>query len=201
MANTSCALSTINILCWMIEMQVVDTNIPEVKIISLDIYKDSRGMFVESWRDSWASEIGLKDRLVQDNFSRSVSNTLRGLHYQVEKPQAKLVRVTSGSVFDVAVDLRRSSSTFGHWVGEELSAENGKMLFIPKGFAHGFLVLSDIVEYTYKCSDYYYPDGERTLIWNDKDVGIRWPIPNESDLVISNKDLAGKPLVDCQAFE
>ncbi|MCG8670463.1 MAG: dTDP-4-dehydrorhamnose 3,5-epimerase [Pseudomonadales bacterium] len=182
-------------------MKVVDTNIPEVKIISLDIYKDPRGMFVESWRDTWAKEIGLEARLVQDNFSRSVANTLRGLHYQVEQPQAKLVRVTTGSVFDVAVDLRRSSPTFGSWVGVELSAENGKMLYIPKGFAHGFLVLSEIVEYTYKCSDYYYPQGERTLMWDDKDVGIDWPIPNRENLVISEKDLAGVSLVNCECFE
>lgn len=181
-------------------MDVITTLIPDVKIIQLKIFKDDRGFFMESWRDSWSSSIGLEKRLVQDNFSRSIKNTLRGLHYQIEKPQAKLVRVTTGRVFDVAVDLRKSSPTFGQWVGVELSAENGKMLYIPEGFAHGFYVYSDLAEYTYKCTDYYYPQGERTLKWNDPEVGIDWPVLSTGQLIISSKDQEGLPLAQCDTF-
>lgn len=181
-------------------MDVVATEIPDVKIVQLDVYRDERGFFMESWRDSWADALGLQQRFVQDNFSRSVQHTLRGLHYQVEKPQAKLVRVTTGRVFDVAVDLRRASPTFGKWVGAELSAENGRMLFIPVGFAHGFYVLSKLAEYSYKCTDYYYPSGDRTLKWDDKTINISWPIERYDKLVVSDKDSAGLPLGDCTVF-
>lgn len=181
-------------------MEVIATEIPDVKILQLAIHQDSRGFFMESWRDSWAEDIGLNQRFVQDNFSRSIQHTLRGLHYQIEQPQAKLVRISAGEVFDVAVDLRRSSPTFGRWVGVKLSADNGKVLFIPEGFAHGFYVLSEMAEYTYKCTNYYFAPGERTLKWDDPDLGIHWPVAPQAQVIVSQKDQQGVPLSRCEAF-
>ena len=157
-------------------MKVAATAIPDVLLLEPTIYEDERGFFFESFNQKrFADAAGLNIRFVQDNHSRSVKRVLRGLHYQIRRPQGKLLRVTAGEVFDVAVDLRRSSPTFGKFAGIVLSAENKKQLWIPEGFAHGYLVLSDAAEVLYKTTDYYSPEDERCLIWNDPDVGIDWP--------------------------
>ena len=153
-------------------MIATDTSIPEVKVFSPDIHSDERGFFLESYRASWLPGFDF----VQDNHSKSVKGTLRGLHYQIKRPQGKLVRVTAGSVFDVAVDLRRSSPFFGKHVSRELSAENKEIFWIPPGFAHGFIVTSTTAEFTYKCTNYYEPADERSLRWNDPELAIKWPI-------------------------
>ena len=156
---------------------------------------------METFRDNWFREHVADVTFVQDNHSKSAQGVLRGLHYQIKQPQGKLVCVTVGEVFDVAVDLRRSSPTFGQWVGELLTAENGRQLWVPAGFAHGFYVLSDSAEFTYKCTDYYAPEHERSLIWNDADVGIDWPLVDGVGVNLSDKDLAGKPFTSCETFE
>lgn len=181
-------------------MKIVQTNIPEVKLIIPDVYGDQRGFFFESWRDSWSDKIGIDRSFVQDNHSCSHLGTLRGLHYQVERPQGKLVRVTKGKVFDVAVDLRASSGTFGLWVGVELSEENKQIMWIPPGFAHGFYVMSDHAEFVYKCTDYYYKSGERTLKWNDPAVGVKWPIIEGASILLSEKDECGLNLEECELY-
>ncbi len=152
-------------------MIATDTTIPEVKVFSPEIHSDKRGFFMESYRASWLPGFDF----VQDNHSKSVKGTLRGLHYQIKRPQGKLVRVTAGSVFDVAVDLRRSSPFFGKYVSRELSAENKEIFWIPPGFAHGFIVTSTTAEFTYKCTNYYDPADERSLRWNDPELAIKWP--------------------------
>ena len=177
------------------------TNIPEVKLITPKRFGDDRGFFMETFRDNWFREHVADVTFVQDNHSKSAQGVLRGLHYQIKQPQGKLVCVTVGEVFDVAVDLRRSSPTFGQWVGELLTAENGRQLWVPAGFAHGFYVLSDSAEFTYKCTDYYAPEHERSLIWNDADVGIDWPLVDDVGVNLSDKDLAGKPFTSCETFE
>lgn len=174
-------------------MRVLETRIPDVKIIEPKVFGDDRGFFMETWNLKVFKEAGITNQFVQDNHSRSVKNTLRGLHYQVKQPQGKLVRVTNGEVFDVAVDLRNNSPTFGEWVGEYLSNDNKRMLWVPPGFAHGFLVVSDIADFQYKCTDFYAPEHERTLIWDDKDIDINWPTV-AGELNLSSKDKAGKPL-------
>jgi dTDP-4-dehydrorhamnose 3,5-epimerase len=180
-------------------MKVVATAIPDVVILEPRVFEDERGLFLESWnaRDLRAA-LGRDVSFVQDNHSGSRRGVLRGLHYQIVQPQAKLVRVARGRVFDVAVDLRRSSATFGRWVGAELSADNRRQVFVPTGFAHGFLVVSDEADVLYKTTDYYAPQHERCLIWNDPDVGIAWPLAGEP--VLAAKDRAGLRLREAETF-
>lgn len=181
-------------------MNVVRTAIPGVLVFEPVVHGDDRGFFFESYREeAFRRATGCVRPFVQDNHSRSVRNVLRGLHYQVRQPQGKLVRVVSGEVFDVVVDLRRNSPTFGRWVGTTLSAQNKRQLWVPEGFAHGFLVTSDAAETIYKTTDYYAPQHERSLLWNDPDVGIAWPL--EAPPTLSAKDLAGKRLADCEVFD
>ena len=180
-------------------MRVIDTKIPDVKLLEPQVFGDERGFFMETFRDEWFKENVANRTFVQENHSKSVKGVLRGLHYQTENTQGKLVRVVSGAVFDVAVDLRESSSTFGQWVGEILSAENKRQLWVPEGFAHGFYVLTDEAEFTYKCTDYYNPKAEHSLIWNDETVGIEWPLEGEPSL--SAKDLVGKVLTEAIKFK
>jgi dTDP-4-dehydrorhamnose 3,5-epimerase len=174
------------------KLQVTPTAIPEVLIIEPKVFGDNRGWFTESFNASdFANASGLNIQFVQDNHSFSRQWTLRGMHYQLKHTQGKLVRVTSGSVFDVAVDIRKDSSTFGKWVGVELSAENHKQLWVPPGFAHGFLVLSETAEFLYKTTDYYDPSSEACLSWCDSTVGIEWPIPLGKQALLNAKDAAG----------
>ena len=180
-------------------MRVIDTKIPDVKLLEPQVFGDERGFFMETFRDEWFKENVANRTFVQENHSKSVKGVLRGLHYQTENTQGKLVRVVSGAVFDVAVDMRENSPTFGKWVGEVLSAENKRQLWVPEGFAHGFYVLTDEAEFTYKCTDYYNPKAEHSLIWNDETVGIEWPLEGEPSL--SEKDLAGKILKDAMIFK
>ena len=180
-------------------MKVAKTAIPEVLIIEPEVYGDSRGVFYESFNQKAFNEaVGLNVAFVQDNHSRSEKGVLRGLHYQIRQAQGKLVRVIKGAVFDVAVDIRKSSPTFGRWVGEELSEENRRQVWIPAGFAHGFLVLTDSAEFLYKTTDYYAPEYERSLLWNDPALGIKWPIENEPQL--SEKDKLGQFLANAEVF-
>ena len=180
-------------------MRVAATAIPDVLLLEPTIYEDERGFFFESFNQKrFEDATGLNIRFVQDNHSRSVKRVLRGLHYQIRRPQGKLLRVTAGEVFDVAVDLRRSSSTFGKYVGTVLSAANKKQLWIPEGFAHGYFVLSDAAEVLYKTNDYYSPEDERCLIWNDPDVGIDWP--KDGAPILSAKDRLGLPLSKVEIF-
>jgi dTDP-4-dehydrorhamnose 3,5-epimerase len=179
-------------------MHVTPTAIPDVKLVEPKVFGDSRGFFFESWNKRALAAGGLDADFVQDNHSRSRFGVLRGLHYQIEHAQGKLVRVTAGRVFDVAVDLRRSSPTFGRHVVLTLSAENRKMLWIPPGFAHGFLVLSEAAEFLYKTTDYWYPEHERTLLWSDPALGIAWPLDGAP--IVAAKDDAGLPLAAVETF-
>lgn len=179
-------------------MNIIDTRIPDVKLLEPKVFGDERGFFMETFRDEWFRQNVAERTFVQENHSKSSQGVLRGLHYQTENTQGKLVRVVSGEVFDVAVDMRRDSPTFGHWVGEILSADNKRQLWVPEGFAHGFYVLSDEAEFVYKCTDYYNPNAEHSLIWNDATVGINWPLSGEPSL--SAKDLAGKMLAEAATF-
>ncbi|MBE5252425.1 dTDP-4-dehydrorhamnose 3,5-epimerase [Mixta mediterraneensis] len=172
-------------------MKVIDTKIADVKIIEPSVFGDERGFFMETWQQKKFEEMVCPRQFVQDNHSKSSKGILRGLHYQTENTQGKLVRVISGEVFDVAVDMRKSSPTFGQWVGEFLSAENKRQLWVPEGFAHGFLVTSDSAEFVYKCTDYYNPQAEHSLLWNDETIGIEWPIAKEKQPSLSNKDMNG----------
>jgi dTDP-4-dehydrorhamnose 3,5-epimerase len=172
-------------------VEFVPTRIPDVILIKPRVFGDDRGFFFESWQEQKFAAAGIGARFVQDNHSRSTRNTLRGLHYQTSRIQGKLVRVTSGVAFDVAVDIRRSSPTFGQWVGVELSAANRHMLWVPEGFAHGFLAGVDNTEFVYKCTDYYAPEFERSIAWNDPDLGIAWPLPPGEAPTLSAKDAAG----------
>ncbi len=181
-------------------MEFRPTRIPDVIIVEPRVFSDHRGFFMETFRDGVFREAGIVGPFVQDNHSASERWTLRGLHYQLGKPQGKLVRVIAGTVFDVAVDLRRGSPTFGQWIGEVLSAENKLQMWIPAGFAHGFLVLSERAEFVYKCTDYYAPEEERSLIWDDPEVGIDWPLAEGVSPVMSARDLAGKPLAEADIF-
>ena len=175
-------------------MDVVTTSIPDVILFKPRVFEDARGFFMETYRDSLFAELGLKESFVQDNHSVSVKGVLRGLHYQVQQPQGKLVRVVAGEVYDVAVDLRRNSPTFGKYVGLHLSAENKHIIWVPPGFAHGFLSLSERAEFIYKCTDYYAPEYERTLLWNDPELGIEWPELDGIEPILSEKDLEGQCL-------
>jgi dTDP-4-dehydrorhamnose 3,5-epimerase len=180
-------------------MNVVPTDLPDVLILEPKVFGDERGFFLESFNlRGFGQATGVKADFVQDNHSRSRRGVLRGLHYQVRQPQGKLVRVVAGEVFDVAVDLRRSSPAFGRWTGTRLSAENKRMMWIPAGFAHGFLVLSESADFLYKTTDYYAPEHERCVLWNDPEVGIRWPL--EGEPVLAPKDQAGRPLKEAETF-
>jgi len=178
---------------------VIKTEIPDLLILEPRVFGDERGFFLESFNEREMREAGIVGHFVQDNHSRSQRNVLRGLHYQVRQTQGKLLRVASGTVFDVAVDLRRFSPTFGRWVGAELSAENKRILWVPPGFAHGFLVLSESADFLYKATDYYAPEFERTIRWNDPDLGIAWPLVGEP--VLSAKDAAGTPFREAEVFD
>ena len=182
-------------------MQFVPTSIPDVILIKSKVFGDSRGFFLETYRENLFVEAGIPDRFVQDNHSGSQQGTLRGLHYQIRKTQGKLVRVVVGELFDVAVDIRRSSPTFGEWVGEVLSAENKRQLWVPPGFAHGFYVLSEWAEIAYKATDYYAPEWDRSILWNDPDIGVDWPILPDSQPLLSAKDQQGKLLAEADLFE
>lgn len=180
-------------------MKKIDTAIPDVFLLEPRVFGDDRGFFYESWNKKTLAGVGLDVDFVQDNHSKSQRGVLRGLHYQIQHPQGKLVRVVSGEVFDVVVDLRQSSPTFGQWVGYVLSAENKRMAWIPPGFAHGFVVTSESAEFLYKTTDYWYPEFERTLLWNDPTVGIDWPF--EGEPLLAAKDAAGALLQDAERFE
>ena len=180
-------------------MNITPTAIPDVLLIEPKVFGDDRGLFFESFNQAkFESLVGRQVNFVQDNHSRSVKNVLRGLHYQIQQTQGRLVRVVQGEVFDVAVDIRKSSPTFGRWVGEILSADNNKQLWVPEGFAHGFLVLSDAAEFLYKTTDYYAPEFERSIIWNDPDIAIKWPLDVEP--VLSVKDQQAKTLAIAEQF-
>ena len=179
---------------------VTPTAIPEVLVLKPKVFGDARGFFFESFNvNDFAKSTGLKVGFVQDNHSKSARGVLRGLRYQIQHPQGKLVRVIQGEVFDVAVDLRQSSPTFGRWVGEVLSAANYKQIWVPPGFAHGFVVLSDTAEFLYKTTDYWYPEHERSLLWNDTTVGVEWMINFQPQLAA--KDAAGKVFAEAEKFE
>jgi dTDP-4-dehydrorhamnose 3,5-epimerase len=180
-------------------MKVQSTQIPGVLIVEPDVFGDDRGFFLESFNEREMCSIGIDAHFVQDNHSRSGRNVLRGLHYQINQPQGKLVRVVSGKVFDVAVDVRRDSQAFGKWVGVELSAENKRMLWMPPGLAHGFVVLSEFADFLYKATDYYAHEFERTILWNDSDLAIEWPLADQP--ILSSKDAAAKTFREAEVFE
>lgn len=180
-------------------MKIINTEIPDVLLIEPQVFGDDRGFFYESYNEKVLLEKAeISAHFVQDNHSRSAKNVLRGLHYQIQQPQGKLVRVVIGAVFDVAVDLRKSSKTFGQWVGIQLSAESKQQLWVPAGFAHGFVVLSEYAEFLYKTTEYYAPEHERCILWNDPDLAIAWPITAEP--VLSAKDRVGKLLRSAEVF-
>jgi dTDP-4-dehydrorhamnose 3,5-epimerase len=179
-------------------MKVTPTALPDILLVEPRVFGDARGFFYESYNRKALADIGLAADFVQDNHSLSARGVLRGLHYQIEHAQGKLVRVTAGEVFDVAVDLRRSSAGFGRWVGVTLSAENRRMLWIPPGFAHGFQVTSASAEFLYKTTDYWFPEHERTLLWNDPVLGIEWPLAGAPTLAA--KDVAGRPLAQADTY-
>lgn len=181
-------------------MKVTDTRIPDVKIIEPAVFGDARGFFMESWHAGKFAGVGLDLHFVQDNHSRSRQGILRGLHYQIQQPQGKLVRVTSGKVFDVAVDIRRSSSTFGQWVGAELSDENHRMLWVPEGFAHGFYVMSRSADFLYKCTSFYAPEHEVCIRWDDPTLAIKWPLVDRHPPLVSGKDAQGRFWADAETF-
>lgn len=181
-------------------MNVIKTNIPEVLLFEPKVFGDKRGFFYESFNEkAFEQATGLNINFVQDNHSKSVKNVLRGLHYQTEHVQGKLVRVVQGEVFDVAVDLRQSSDTFGQWVGQVISAENKRCMWVPEGFAHGFLVLSDTAEFLYKTTDFYAPESECTIKWDDPTIGIKWPATSKPEL--SAKDNVGQPFQEAKMFD
>ena len=180
-------------------MKAIPTALEPVIVVEPAVFGDDRGFFYESWnRDRFSALVGRKVDFVQDNHSYSVRGILRGLHYQIRQPQGKLVRVIAGEVFDVAVDLRRSSPTFGRWVGERLSGANRRMMWIPEGFAHGFLVLSESAEFLYKTTDFYAPEHERSLLWNDPELAIDWPL--DAPPLLKPKDAAGARLAQAETF-
>jgi dTDP-4-dehydrorhamnose 3,5-epimerase len=181
-------------------MQITPTEIPEVLLIEPKLFQDERGFFLETFQTRKYAAAGITSPMVQDNHSGSRRGVLRGLHYQIRNPQGKLVRVVAGEVFDVAVDLRRSSPTFGRWVGAALSAQNHHQLWVPPGFAHGFYVVSEWAELVYKVTDFYDPESERTLIWNDPQVGIRWPLLDGREPLLSAKDAQGLTLAKAELF-
>jgi dTDP-4-dehydrorhamnose 3,5-epimerase len=180
-------------------MDVQTTAIPGLLLIQPKVFRDPRGFFTETFQRQRYRDAGITAEFVQDNFSRSSKGTLSGLHYQIEHSQGKLVQVLRGKIFDVVVDLRKSSPAFGRWLGFELSEENCQQVFVPTGCAHGFCVLTDSVDFTYKCTDYYFPEHERTLLWNDPAIGIEWPLTDEP--ILSAKDRVGVPLERAEVFD
>ena len=176
-------------------MEIIDTNIPGVQRFKPDVFADERGFFMETFRATWLPEV----TFVQDNHSKSVKNTLRGMHYQLQNPQGKLVRVVQGEVFDVAVDIRQGSPTFGQWTGCTLNDETKEMFWVPPGFAHGFVVLTDTAEFQYKCTDYYAPGDEHGIRWNDPQIGIEWPF--SGDPLLSQKDTQAPSLKEAIVYE
>jgi dTDP-4-dehydrorhamnose 3,5-epimerase len=182
-------------------MKAIPTHLPDVLIIEPQVFPDARGFFMETYQAQKMEALGIHLSFVQDNHSRSQRGTLRGLHYQIQHAQGKLVRVVSGEVYDVVVDLRRRSPTFGHWAGAVLSADNKLQLWVPPGFAHGFYTLSEIADLLYKVTDYYAPDWDRTLIWNDPRLNIEWPLIDGQPPVLSAKDAQGKLLDQADVFE
>lgn len=180
-------------------MRLVETALPEVRIVEPAVYADDRGFFLESWNAAVFAEAGIDAQFVQDNHSHSARNVLRGLHYQIERPQGKLVRVTAGRAYDVAVDIRRSSPRFGQWVGVELSAENRRMLWVPPGFAHAFLAREDGTDFLYKCTDFRFAEHERSIHWADPAIGIDWPLDGAAPL-LSDKDRAAPPLAQAETY-
>ncbi len=181
-------------------MKFIQTPLTDVLIIEPDIFGDERGFFLETWHYKKFMDGGINAEFVQDNHSRSTRNILRGLHYQIQQPQGKLVRVVEGSIFDVVVDLRKSSESFGRWYGHTLSSENKSMLWCPPGFAHGFLVTSDYADVCYKCTDYYALEHDRTLRWDDETVSVNWPLEGGLEPVLSEKDRNGKALEEADVF-
>jgi dTDP-4-dehydrorhamnose 3,5-epimerase len=179
-------------------VKVISTRLPEVLRLEPRVFGDSRGFFFESWNEREFERIGIPDRFVQDNHSRSAKGVLRGLHYQIRQPQGRLIRVLAGEIFDVSVDIRRKSRTFGRWEGVRLSAESHNMLWVPVGFAHGFCILSEFAEVLYKATDFYAPEHERCIIWNDPELRIDWPLQGAPAL--SAKDAAGARLREAEAF-
>ena len=182
-------------------MQILPTEIPDVVIIEPKVFGDERGFFMETYREESFKRAGIEARFVQDNHSGSRQGVLRGLHYQISQPQGKLLRVVAGEVFDVAVDIRRSSPTFGRWAGANLSAQNRRQIWVPPGLAHGYYVLSEWAEIFYKTTDYYAPQWERTLLWNDPAIGVDWPLLPGLPPVLSPKDLQGVPLYQAELFD
>jgi len=180
-------------------MKAVATSIAEVRIIEPRVFADSRGYFFESFNERVFAGAGIAGPFVQDNQSFSLEGVVRGLHYQIQQAQGKLIRCISGEIFDVAVDIRRHSPTFGEWVGERLSSSNRRMLWVPPGFAHGFMVLSETAEVLYKATEFYAPQYERTILWNDPSIGIAWPAAQQA--ILSDKDLAGSSLAQAEVFE
>jgi len=182
-------------------MNVVTTAIPEVLLLTPQVFEDERGFFMETYQAEKFAAFGIQASFVQDNHSRSKQGVLRGLHYQIHQPQGKLVRAVAGEIFDVAVDIRRFSPTFGKWIGFRLSAENKQQLWIPAGFAHGYYVLSEWAEFSYKATDYYAPQWERTILWNDSDIAIEWPLVTNAPLLLSSKDRDGVLLAQAEVYE
>ena len=179
-------------------MKVERTAFADVLLLEPRVLGDARGFFMETWNERAFAALGIREKFVQDNHSRSARNVLRGLHYQIRQPQGKLVRVSAGKIWDVVVDLRRGSPGFARWVGTELDGESRRMLWVPPGFAHGFLVLSDYAEVLYKATDFYAPEHERTLLWNDPALGIAWPLAGEP--ILADKDRRGTPLAAAETY-
>jgi dTDP-4-dehydrorhamnose 3,5-epimerase len=181
-------------------MQFEPTGLPEVVLIKPKVFGDARGFFFETWQQQTFAKAGIRASFVQDNHSQSTQYTLRGLHFQIQQPQGKLVRVTRGEAYDVAVDIRRSSPRFGQWVGVLLSQSNRQMLWVPPGFAHGYLALSDEVDLLYKCTDYYAPQYERAIGWSDPAIGAQWPLPAGIQPILSPKDAIAPPLQEAETY-
>jgi dTDP-4-dehydrorhamnose 3,5-epimerase len=181
-------------------MQFEPTRLPEVVLIKPRVFGDERGFFFETWQQRTFDSAGISATFVQDNHSRSTLHTLRGLHFQIKQPQGKLVRVTRGEAYDVAVDIRRGSPRFGQWVGVHLSEANHHMLWVPPGFAHGYLALSESIDFIYKCTDFYAPQHERAIRWDDPAIGVQWPLPTGASPVLSGKDSAAPPLRDVETY-
>ena len=179
---------------------VIPTKIADVLLLQLDVYGDARGYFIETFQQEKYHALGISHAFVQDNMSYSRQGVLRGLHYQIQQPQGKLVQVLQGKIFDVCVDIRKSSPTFRQWVGAELSDENNRQLWVPPGFAHGFYVMSEQVYVTYKTTDFYAPQWERTILWNDPQIGVAWPLQDGAQPVVSEKDAQGKLLSEAELF-
>jgi dTDP-4-dehydrorhamnose 3,5-epimerase len=181
-------------------MEFIQTKLPGVVLIKPKRFGDDRGWFAETWQQQKFRDAGIDAEFVQDNHSHSVRHTLRGIHYQIQQPQGKLVRVVQGAAFDVAVDIRKSSPHFGQWVGYELNADNNQMLWVPPGFAHGYLTLSERVDFLYKCTDYYAPQHDRGIRWNDPAIGVEWPLPAGAQPILSGKDAIAPMLAAAEHY-